>query len=82
MHPAIWPQERWAENWGELCPHLAQCGLDQGHFHASEEAYTSAVGKWSGDADDKEPVKRRSSLRRSRIDRLNPPSTKGQSKVK
>jgi len=41
-------------------------------------AYTSAVGKWSGDADDEEPVKRRSSFRRSRIDGDNPPSTIGQ----
>ena len=37
IHPAIWPQRTWAENWGELCPlfagagsHLAQCGLDRG----------------------------------------------------
>jgi len=35
IHPAIWPQQIWAENSaavplfgeGELCPHLAQCGL-------------------------------------------------------
>ena len=39
IHPAIWPQQTWAKNWGctapmgagELGPHLAQCGqgLDQ-----------------------------------------------------
>jgi len=34
IHPAIWPQETWAKNWGtvplwggELGSHLAQCGL-------------------------------------------------------
>jgi len=45
---------------------------------ASEEAYTSAVGKWSGDAVNEEPVKHHSSFRRSRIDGVNPPSVKGQ----
>jgi len=37
IHPAIWPQQIWAENWGlcpfaaeELGPHLAQCGQGQG----------------------------------------------------
>jgi len=37
IHPAIWPQQTWAENWravplwgDELGPHLTQCGLDQG----------------------------------------------------
>jgi len=38
IHPAVWPQQTWAKNWGlfpffwggELGPHLAQCGLDQG----------------------------------------------------
>ena len=35
IHPAVWPQQTWAENWGLLCPffwrglgpHLTQCGL-------------------------------------------------------
>ena len=32
IHPAVWPQQTWAENWGlcpfseELGPHLTQCG--------------------------------------------------------
>jgi len=37
IHPAVWPQQTWAENWGavplsegELGPHLTQCGLGQG----------------------------------------------------
>ena len=38
IHPAVWPQQTWAENWGlcplfgegELGPHLAQCGLGRG----------------------------------------------------
>jgi len=38
MHPAIWPQWKWAENWGmcrlfgegELGPHLGQFGLGRG----------------------------------------------------
>ena len=35
IHRAVWPQQTWAENWelmcpfGELCPHLTQCGLAQ-----------------------------------------------------
>ena len=36
IHPAVWPQHTWAENWG-LCPfwgelglHLTQCGLGRG----------------------------------------------------
>jgi len=45
---------------------------------ASEEAYTSTIGKWSGGADDEEPMKRRSGFRRKRIDGVNPPSVKGQ----
>jgi len=42
IHPAIWPQQIWAENWGGLCtfgegelgPHLAQCGLGRVYLHA------------------------------------------------
>jgi len=38
IHPVVWPQQTWAENWGpvptfwggELGPHLAQCGLGRG----------------------------------------------------
>ena len=37
IHPAVWPQQTWAENWGavpfgegEQGPHLTQCGLGQG----------------------------------------------------
>jgi len=31
IHPAIWPQQTWAENWRvELGLHLAQCGLGRG----------------------------------------------------
>jgi len=37
IHPAIWPQQIWAENWGlcpfgggELGPHLTQCGQGRG----------------------------------------------------
>ena len=38
IHPAVWPQQTWAENWGGLWPplggelglHLAQCGLGRG----------------------------------------------------
>jgi len=37
IHPAIWPQHMWAENWGtvplwggELDPHLTQCGQGRG----------------------------------------------------
>jgi len=38
IHPAVWPQQTWAKNWGgiaplgegELGPHLTQCGLGQG----------------------------------------------------
>ena len=39
MHPTVWPQQKWAENWGggsaaflggELGPHLAQCDLGHG----------------------------------------------------
>ena len=38
IHPAVWSQQTWAENWetvplfgeGELGPHLAQCGMGRG----------------------------------------------------
>jgi len=37
IHPAVWPQQTWAENWGlypfwggELGPHLTQCVLGRG----------------------------------------------------
>ena len=37
IHPAIWPQQIWAENWGlcpcrggEVGPHLTQCGQGRG----------------------------------------------------
>jgi len=37
IHPAVWPQQTWAENWGcaplgegELGPHLTQCGQGRG----------------------------------------------------
>ena len=38
IHPAVWPQQTSAENWGlcalfqeeDLGPHLAQCGLGRG----------------------------------------------------
>ena len=38
IHPAVWPQQTWAENWAATCPfegvelgpHLAQCGLGRG----------------------------------------------------
>jgi len=41
IHPAIWPQQTWAENWGicpfflggELGPHLTQCGLGKTYLH-------------------------------------------------
>jgi len=32
IHPAVWPQQTWAKNWGfcahlgELDPHLTECG--------------------------------------------------------
>jgi len=45
---------------------------------ASEEAYSSVVGRRYRDADEEESVKHRSSLRRSRIDGALSPSTKGQ----
>ena len=42
IHPAVWPQQTWAENWG-LCPfgegepgpHLTQCGQGRG-LHACQ----------------------------------------------
>jgi len=38
IHPAVWPQRTWAENWGQCpfffgggaLPHLRQCGLGRG----------------------------------------------------
>jgi len=36
IHPAVWPQQTWAENWGGGCapvwvgPHLTQCGKGRG----------------------------------------------------
>ena len=37
IHPAIWPQQIWAEGWGlcafgggELGPHVTQCGQGRG----------------------------------------------------
>jgi len=42
MHPAIWPQQAWAEKWGlpllggELGPHITQLGLCRGlYLHAN-----------------------------------------------
>ena len=26
IHPAVWPQQTWAENWGELCPFWGELG--------------------------------------------------------
>ena len=41
VHPAIWPAQIWAENWGlcpvgegELGPNLTHCGQGRGHLHA------------------------------------------------
>ena len=42
IHPAVWPQQTWAENWEavspfwgrELCPHLRQCGQGQAYLYA------------------------------------------------
>jgi len=45
IHAAIWPQQIWAENWGEgrgcaplgegeLGPHLTQCGQGRAYLHA------------------------------------------------
>jgi len=43
IHPAIWPLQTWAENWG-LCPfvggelghHLTQCGQSEAYLHHSK----------------------------------------------
>ena len=40
IHPAIWRQQTWADNWGsmplwgELGPHLTQCGQAETYLHA------------------------------------------------
>jgi len=42
IHPAVWPQQTWTENWGlfplfgegKLDPHLKQCGLAEAYLHA------------------------------------------------
>ena len=43
IHPAVWPQWTWAENWGgglrllvgngKLGPNLAQCGWEEAYLH-------------------------------------------------
>jgi len=63
MHPAVWPQYKWAENWGRLCPppfwgeelgpHLAQCGVDihaKCHLDPSSRLATVDMGQklWRG----------------------------------
>jgi len=37
IHPAVWPEQTWAENWGlcpfgggRMCPQVTQCGPDRG----------------------------------------------------
>ena len=60
-------------NWIQKSPYLCSRLTD-----FDEEAYGSAVGKPLVDADDEELVKLRSSLRRSRIDGVNLPSTRDQ----
>ena len=42
IHPAVWPQQTWTENWGlfpffgeeQLGPHLKQCGRAKAYLHA------------------------------------------------
>jgi len=44
MHPAVWPQWKWAKNWVgavlplfggvDLSPYLAQCACTEAHLHA------------------------------------------------
>ena len=66
IHPAVWSQQTWAENWGgllcpfggELGPHLTQCGLGRGlppyhtrwHFDASSPFGHNRHGPKVGDA--------------------------------
>jgi len=62
IHPDVWPQQTWAENWGlcgacallgELGPHLTQCGRDRGLPHAKfhlDPQYTN-VTDWTGHKD-------------------------------
>jgi len=43
IHPAVWPQQTWTENWGlfplfgegKLDPHLKQCGLAEAYLHCT-----------------------------------------------
>jgi len=48
IHPAIWPQKTWAENWGRLCPFLwggDLCPhLMQYHYVARADAHLHS--KW------------------------------------
>jgi len=48
MHPTVWPQQKWAENWGgELGPHLAQCGLDQGPTPSAALIHSAVWPQWT-----------------------------------
>ena len=55
IHPAIWPQQTWAENWGlcpfgegKLGPHLTQCGQAEAYlfakFHLDPSNRLATVG--------------------------------------
>jgi len=62
IHPGIWPQQTWAENWGlcplflkgELDPHVTQCGRDEAylrtksHFDPSSSLATINMGQKVG----------------------------------
>jgi len=66
IHPAVCPQQTWAENWGEseplagvLGPHLTQCGQRRGlpelppykwHLDPSSRLVTTYVGRKLGAA--------------------------------
>ena len=39
IHPAVWPQQTWAENWGGLCPFRRGSWSPIYHNVASAEAY-------------------------------------------
>jgi len=53
IHPAVWPQQTWAENWGgrlcpfeggELGPHLTQCGQGRGLSTRWQDSADMAIG--------------------------------------
>jgi len=60
IHPGVWPQRTWAQNWGcaplggELGPHLTQCGLGPRPHDPSRSLDTIDMGRKLGPSSPKD----------------------------